>query len=802
MLTFNTILEDKMKKLFAFISVLAVMMTGLFAEVTAKKNSDGSYEVSFFYGNPRATEVLLAGDFTNWQGGALPMTKGEKGFSVSVNLPASTEAVVYKFISDGNWTTDLRAPLFVDDGFGGKNSRAELADLAGGDDNGDASKAKIVYSTWTMLGTQGQFATGKGDDAYFDNMTLAAKSYNKFGGNLLPNAPFYIELALAENELEGSRWDGARWNRGDIAKLKGNGEGAWAGLGNMSSEGSATNKGHFLYKQNNARHDGLDFDDGLKDAFNGVLTSIAGWFSNSTDNSAGGNKGPGSNPFLGHLKFGWNTPYINFVTGFNYAKPDTNKTILWTTVDGGWDAGYDHIGGFNAFSLGEKLTHIGDATVNFTFAPNKSADRHGGKYGLWTFANVSYEKFVAEVQYNGYYLGDGLFYKPFEQDVIFGAKNKFGDNFTLAAQMAFTLYDNYDDAVKERDSANYNQRNDAFSWACMRGYATSVYAFADKGDFDFIKHTAGEVRASYDSDLINITADYRYRGAEQNLLFVTDHHKTGGKFTQTDQLGKINTQRVSLDATIKPTDALSINIAPYFETVLSTDDWKLYHDAINEVKGKGWDCNYNKNAFESEDGKRFAISEKVDFDMSDIIGKTSSISLVSNQEFVTEDEDKFAGYDSKALMNNLGVKFSMGDLGDTLTGFDLYYGLNNSNDYMMFNTLIGSLNFKGDTRVDAFIGIRSLTPEFDNADLNHPFGFGVGVSKKLKAAKKPVVYAQFVYDMDPYNEFGDGQDNLNLSDYGAGDHYVWAGYGDTTKCDAVEYYYGAASVRMGIRWSF
>ena len=792
-----------MKKLFAFISVLAVMAAGLFAEVTAKKNSDGSYEVSFFYGNPRATEVLLAGDFTNWQGGALPMTKGEKGFSVSVNLPASTEAVVYKFISDGNWTTDLRAPLFVDDGFGGKNSRAELADLAGGDDNGDASKAKIVYSTWTMLGTQGQFATGKGDDAYFDNMTLAAKSYNKFGGNLLPNAPFYIELALAENELEGSRWDGARWNRGDIAKLKGNGEGTWAGLGNMSSEGSATNKGHFLYKQNNARHDGLDFDDGLKDAFNGVFTSIAGWFSNSTDNSAGGNKGPGSNPFLGHLKFGWNTPYINFVTGFNYAKPDTNKTILWTTVDGGWDAGYDHIGGFNAFSLGEKLTHIGDATINFTFAPNKSADRHGNKYGLWTFANFSYEKFVAEVQYNGYYLGDGLFYKPFEQDVIFGAKNKFGDNFTLAAQMAFTLYDNYDDAVKERDSANYRQGDsDAFSWASMRGYATSVYAFADKGDFDFIKHTAGEVRASYDSDLINITADYRYRGAEQNLLFVTDHHKTGGKSTQTDQLGKINTQRVSLDATIKPTDALSINIAPYFETVLSTDDWKLYHDAINDVKRKGWDCNYNKNAFESEDGKRFAISEKVDFDMSDIIGKTSSISLVSNQEFVTEDEDKFAGYDSKALMNNLGVKFSMGDLGDTLTGFDLYYGLNNSNDYMMFNTLIGSLNFKGDTRVDAFIGIRSLTPEFDNADLNHPFGFGVGVSKKLKAAKKPVVYAQFVYDMDPYNEFGDGQDNLNLSDYGAGDHYVYAGDGDTCKCDAVNYYYGAASVRMGIRWSF
>ena len=47
-----------------------------------------------------------------------------------------------------------------------------------------------------------------------------------------------------------------------------------------------------------------------------------------------------------------------------------------------------------------------------------------------------------------------------------------------------------------------------------------------------------------------------------------------------------------------------------------------------------------------------------------------------------------------------------------------------------------------------------------------------------------------------------GQDQLNLSNYGPADHYVWAGNGDTAACDAVNYYYGAAAVRMGIRWSF
>ena len=780
-----------MKKLFAFISVLLVASM-VFADVTAKKLPDGKIEATFFYGNPRATEVLLAGDFTNWQNGALPMTKGEKGFSLAVTLPADTEAVTYKFISDGNWTTDLRAPLFIDDGFGGKNSKAEIADLIGGSDD-STDKAKIVYSTWTMLGTQGQFATGKGDDAYLDNVTLAAKSYNKFGGTFIPNAPFYIELALAENELEGSKW---RKNEflGRNPGLNG-GAKPWGDqpLGNVNNDGTHdASKAHYLYKQNNKGHDGVDFSDGIKDAFNGILTNPVAYFADT-------NKDWATNPFLGHLKFGWNTPYVNFLTGFNYAKPDTQKTILWTTVDGGWDAGYDHIGGFSVFSLGEKLTHIGDATVNFTFAPNKSADRHGSKYGLWTFANVSYEKFAAEVQYNGFYLGDGLFYKPFEQDIIFGAKNKFGDNLTIAAQMAFTLYDNYEEAKAQANVADDNYSTD---WLAYRGYACSVPGFADKGDFDFIKHTAGEVKVSYTSDILDISADYRYRGAAQNLLFVTDHHSTGGKTTQTDQLGKVNTQRITLDATVKPTDALTINVVPYFETVLSTDDWKFYHDGL--ALTNGWGTNRNRNAFESEDGKRFAISEKVDFDMSDIIGKSSAVSLVSNQEFVTEDEDKFAGYDSKALMNNFGVKFSLGDLGDTLQGIDIYYGLNNDNDRMMFNTLIGSLNFKGNTRVDAFVGIRSFTPEVPDEGfaLNHPVGFGVGVSKQLKRAKKPIIYAQFVYDMDPYNEFGDGQDQLNLANYGPADHYVWAGNGDTAKCDAVYYYYGAAAVRMGIRWSF
>jgi hypothetical protein len=69
-------LEEKMKKVIGFISILTTCSALMFADISAKKLDDGSIEATFFYGNPRATEVLVAGDFTDWQNAALPMEKG------------------------------------------------------------------------------------------------------------------------------------------------------------------------------------------------------------------------------------------------------------------------------------------------------------------------------------------------------------------------------------------------------------------------------------------------------------------------------------------------------------------------------------------------------------------------------------------------------------------------------------------------------------------------------------------------------------------------------------------------------
>ena len=75
---------------------------------------------------PDAQQVVLAGDFTNWQP-VHTMTRTERGVW-SVVVPLAPGVHNYAFIVDGDrWMPDPNAPA-VNDGFGGMNSR--LAVLA------------------------------------------------------------------------------------------------------------------------------------------------------------------------------------------------------------------------------------------------------------------------------------------------------------------------------------------------------------------------------------------------------------------------------------------------------------------------------------------------------------------------------------------------------------------------------------------------------------------------------------------------------------------------------------------------
>ena len=67
-------------------------------------------------------------------------------------------------------------------------------------------------------------------------------------------------------------------------------------------------------------------------------------------------------------------------------------------------------------------------------------------------------------------------------------------------------------------------------------------------------------------------------------------------------------------------------------------------------------------------------------------------------------------------------------------------------------------------------------------------GFFVGANMKLNIPQKPVLYTQFVWNMDPYKGFGDGQDFINYDGY--------------TIDSGVENYAGAGAFRVALRWDF
>jgi hypothetical protein len=79
-----------------------------------------SFVTFFMRGRTNARQTLLAGSFTNWQFGALAMTRTDSGWIVRVKLAPGK--YWYKFIVDGGWTTDRDNQLSENDGEGNMNS--------------------------------------------------------------------------------------------------------------------------------------------------------------------------------------------------------------------------------------------------------------------------------------------------------------------------------------------------------------------------------------------------------------------------------------------------------------------------------------------------------------------------------------------------------------------------------------------------------------------------------------------------------------------------------------------------------
>jgi enterochelin esterase family protein len=79
--------------------------------------------VHFIYYGPKARQVLLVGEFTQWEAQAIPLVPlADTGFfwhTLECNEPSRLE---YKFVVDGKWVVDPLCPQQVDNGLGNRNS--------------------------------------------------------------------------------------------------------------------------------------------------------------------------------------------------------------------------------------------------------------------------------------------------------------------------------------------------------------------------------------------------------------------------------------------------------------------------------------------------------------------------------------------------------------------------------------------------------------------------------------------------------------------------------------------------------
>ena len=652
--------------------------------------------------------MAVIGDFCGWVEPGIPMAKNADG-KWEVAVKSTMDGVLkYKFWYKGTYIYDFKSPDKIDDGFGGNNGLIEVSKVlakqkaaelaASGDAAGAAAlmaqagggDSGLKFQTWSMLGFQTKFDTVstknirgvQTDDAGVDSVGIGFKSYWKASGNAVPNMPIFLEIHFAEND----------------------------GFENLYKEGAFSNgtKGDAS----------LPFANGGKNFVTDLLFDPMYWF--------GGQKE--GHTYLGTVTAGFETDYFAYKTGYKYAKLPPHSNVNWTTIDQDFEAGYLAKGGYTQWSTGNAFSEwtndLFGAKINVVVAPNRSADRAGEQYGLYTYVNAAFGSQYVDFQYNGAYgktfdtinkYDDG-----FKTDLILGYQGKFGPV-----------------------TAKVN--------ALINNYAT----FAD--DIKFIDTFAANANFSYSDDYMDATLGYRLRGASTGMMYVEEG--ADGHNHVTDQLGDPNKMKVWLDYNYKLAYG-NVGINPYMQTTLVDAD-----KSTKEVVEIG--------------AKLFG---GYDFDV-------AKFDAYVNGTFKTQQPE--------------GTKpFSIGDIGLkvstplVMNGLALVLGYDPADTDADFITGIFELGLPAGINAQAGIGYR-VAKEVENKDKvkeisklynGEEFGFFVGANMKLNIPQKPILYTQFVWNMDPYKGFGDGQEAINYDGYTLGD-----GAGD---------YAGAGAFRVALRWDF
>jgi 1,4-alpha-glucan branching enzyme len=87
----------------------------------ARQEETKNRRVNFSLKAPLVKEVILMGDFNNWDAESHPMEKDENGvWKVSMKIPPGKYE--YKLLVDGRWRLDSGNTQTVMNGFGTKNN--------------------------------------------------------------------------------------------------------------------------------------------------------------------------------------------------------------------------------------------------------------------------------------------------------------------------------------------------------------------------------------------------------------------------------------------------------------------------------------------------------------------------------------------------------------------------------------------------------------------------------------------------------------------------------------------------------
>ena len=437
--------------------------------------------------------------------------------------------------------------------------------------------------------------------------------------------------------------------------------------------------------------------------------------------------------YLGHFKAGFENDWFSYTTGYKYAKLPSHQNVSWTTVDQEWEAGYNQTGGFAQFATGNGVTEwfndMLGAKLKFVVAPNKAADRAGGQYGMYAYATAEFAGQYIDIQYNGAYgyTFDTIFDTIYEADLIFGYQGKFGP-FTAKANYLLNGY----------GSTNVEGKYKSYFTP-----TSGVGTVKDVAD-NVIDNMAANVQAVYSDDYIDATVAYRFRGAQAGMMYVeqgADNHNN-----VSDQLGDPNTMKAWLNVNYKMVYG-NVGIEPYMTTKL--------------VKAEG------EKASIEFGGKLFG---GYDFDV-------VKFDAYANASFKTEvEKDAFS-------IGDIGLKVSTPLV---MNGLALVVGYDPAEAEADFITGIFELGLPAGINAQAGLGYRAAKNESTKYE-GKELGFFLGANMKLNSVpQKPILYTQFVWGMDPYKGFGDGQENINYDGY--------------TLSDGAKDYAAHGAFRVALRW--